>query len=146
MLRIYTDNKNLTYNVFNAHRLLRWILILEEYVPDIEYIKGEKNIVIYALSGLPIKDNKETTEKSTYQKEIVSEINYIEDIPEGALLIIFQLIQKYQRAEPIITYKYKDGTYHKGYFRGDNNIDLKLITCKDNIDIPSKLQSYVLHW
>ena len=42
--------------------------------------------------------------------------------------------------------KYKDGTYHKGYFRGVSNIDLKLITCKDKIVIPSKLQSYVLHW
>ena len=42
--------------------------------------------------------------------------------------------------------KYKNGTYHKGYFCGGSNIDPKLITCKYNIVNPSKLQSYVLHW
>ena len=36
--------------------------------------------------------------------------------------------------------------YHKGSFRGGSNFDLKLITCNDNIVIPLKLQSYVLHW
>ena len=41
---------------------------------------------------------------------------------------------------------YKNGTYHKGYSHGVSNGDLKLIMCKDKIVIPSKLQSYVLHW
>ena len=31
-------------------------------------------------------------------------------------------------------------------FRGGGNIDLKLITCEDNIVNPSKLQSCVLNW
>ena len=42
--------------------------------------------------------------------------------------------------------KYKGGTYHKFYFRGGSNNDLSLLTCEDKIFIPSKLQSYVLHW
>ena len=42
--------------------------------------------------------------------------------------------------------RYKNGMYHKGYFRGGSNDNLKLIMCKDRIFIPSKLQSYVLHW
>ena len=42
--------------------------------------------------------------------------------------------------------KYKYGTYHKGYFRGGSNIDINLITCKDKFVIPSKLQSYIVHW
>ena len=37
-------------------------------------------------------------------------------------------------------------TDHKVLFCGQNNIILKLITYKDHILIPSKLQSYVLHW
>ena len=56
------------------------------------------------------------------------------------------MIQKYQREEPSITANYKDGTYHKGYFRVGSNIDIKIKTCKDKIDIPSKIQSYVVHW
>ena len=42
--------------------------------------------------------------------------------------------------------KHKDGTYHKGYFCGGSNINIILITSKDKTVIPSKLQSYVLHW
>ena len=41
--------------------MLRWRLILEEYSPDIEYIKGEKNIAADALSRLPNNGNQETT-------------------------------------------------------------------------------------
>ena len=37
-LQIYTDHKNLTCKNFNTDRVLRWILILEKYGPDIEYI------------------------------------------------------------------------------------------------------------
>ena len=40
-LRIYIYHKNLTHKKINTDRVLRWRLILEEYVPDIEYIKGE---------------------------------------------------------------------------------------------------------
>ena len=54
--------------------------------------------------------------------------------------------KKYQWEEPRITDRYKDGTYLKNSFCGGSNIDLKLITCKDKIVIPEKLQSYVLHW
>ena len=76
----------------------------------------------------------------------MSEINDIEEIPEGTFPINLKLIQNHQWSEPSITAKYKDGKYHKGYFRGLSNTDLKLITCKDKIGIPSILQSYVVHW
>ena len=32
---------------------MRWRLLLEEYGPEIEYIKGPKNVVTDALSRLP---------------------------------------------------------------------------------------------
>ena len=43
---IYTDNENITCNSLNTNIVLIWRLILEEYGPDIEYVKGEKNIVV----------------------------------------------------------------------------------------------------
>ena len=46
------------------------------------------------------------------------------------------MIKKYQRLEPSITDKYKDGTYQQVSFHGGVNIDLKLKTCKDKIVIP----------
>ena len=76
----------------------------------------------------------------------MSEINDIEEIPEGTFPINLKFIKTYQRLEPSIITKYKDGTYQKGSFCGGSNFDLKLITCKDKIVIPSKLQSYVAHW
>ena len=75
----------------------------------------------------------------------MSEINKIEELPEDTFLINIKLIQKYKQEEPIVMAKYKDGTYHEGYFRGGINLDINLITCKDKIFIPSILQSSVLH-
>ena len=48
-----------------TNRLLRWRLIIKEYGTDIEYIKGEKNIVTDGLSRIPINGNQDTTQKST---------------------------------------------------------------------------------
>ena len=66
----------------------------------------------------------------------MSKINDIKEIPEGTFPINLNLIQKYQRSEPGLIAKYKNGTYHKGSFCGGINIDIKLIMCKDNISIP----------
>ena len=66
ILRIYTYDKNLTQK--NTEIVLRWILILEEYGSNIEYIKCERNIVAEALSRLPLNSNQKTTQESTYKK------------------------------------------------------------------------------
>ena len=77
---------------------------------------------------------------------MVSEIDNIKEIPDGNFPINLTLIQRHQRVEPSLMAKYKDGTYHKSPFRGIISNNLSLITCEDNIVIPSKLQSYVLYW
>ena len=69
-------------------------------------------MLVDALSRLPLNGNEETTQKSTYQNEILSEINDIEELSEGTFTISLKLIQIYQRAKPIIIAKYKNGTYH----------------------------------
>ena len=90
-------------------------------------------MVADALSRLPLNGNQETTQKSTYQKGIVSEINDIKNCLK--VLYLFFNDPKCQQEEPSIISKYKDGTYHKGSFCGIINTDLKLITGKDNIVI-----------
>ena len=58
----------------------------------------------------------------------MSEINDIEELPEGTFPINLKLIQKYQRLEPRTLDKYGNGMYQKGPFRGGSNIYIGLIT------------------
>ena len=76
----------------------------------------------------------------------MSEFNDTKELSEDIFPINTQLIDQYQRKDPILGDKYKMSTYKKGYFRGGSNIYLNLILCKDNIVIMSILQNYVLHW
>ena len=51
-IMVYTNHKNVTYNFLNTERVMRWRLILEEFGPELKYIKGENNVVANALSHL----------------------------------------------------------------------------------------------
>ena len=42
-IQVYIDHKNLTYKAFNTERAMRWRFILEEYGPELIYIKGKHN-------------------------------------------------------------------------------------------------------
>ena len=41
-ITVYTDHKNLTHKMFNTERVMSWCLIIEEFGPELKYIKGEK--------------------------------------------------------------------------------------------------------
>ena len=138
-LKIYTDHKNLACRNFNTDRLLRWRLILEEYSPDIEYIKGEKNIAADALSRLPNNGNQETTHEKTYTKETMPELYDNEELPEGMFTLSFNLIDRCQREEPFLPEKLKCIEFTKGSFRGGRNT-IYIKTYKDKIVIQQKLQ------
>ena len=58
-ITVYTDHKNLTYKFFNTERVMRWRLILEEFGPELKYIKGENNVVADTLSRLEMSDNQD---------------------------------------------------------------------------------------
>ena len=90
--------------------MLRLIIILGEYVPYIEYIKGEKNTLAYALSILTINRNQDTTQESTYKNEIVSKVNDTEELADGILPMTLKLIVHYQQKYPILKAKYNMGT------------------------------------
>jgi RNase H-like domain found in reverse transcriptase len=49
----HTDHANLTYKNFNSDRVMRWRLFMQEYYPDLQYVKRENNVVANALSCLP---------------------------------------------------------------------------------------------
>ena len=53
-IRVYLDHKNLVHTVTSSQlqQVMRWRLILEEFGPDKQHIKGEDNIVADAISRL----------------------------------------------------------------------------------------------
>jgi hypothetical protein len=58
---VFTDHKNNTFNNLNASgRVLRWLLLLEEYGVTFEYFprKKQKNVVADTLSRLDIDSLK----------------------------------------------------------------------------------------
>ena len=54
-ITVFTDYKNFVHEseLKSSQRVIRWRLLLEEYGPEIVYIKCHKNIVTDALSRLP---------------------------------------------------------------------------------------------
>jgi hypothetical protein len=65
-IKVHTDHENLTYKNFNSDRVMRWRLHIEEYYPDLHYIKGTHNVVADALSCLEIKKPFEDTQESFF--------------------------------------------------------------------------------
>ncbi len=53
-INVYTDHKNLTWDGLSltSDRVARWRILLEEYAPEIIYIKGIHNTVADAISQL----------------------------------------------------------------------------------------------
>ena len=92
-ITVYTDHKNLTYKSFNTERLMQWRLILEKFGPELEYIKGENNVVTDALSCLEMSHNQEIlniSELFGYDEE---------DLTDSAYPICYHNISKAQKTD-----------------------------------------------
>jgi hypothetical protein len=67
-IKVYTDHKNLTRDALRlaSDRVYRWWLLLEEYAPEIIYIKGIHNTVADAISRLEYDPKLNTTNEYTH--------------------------------------------------------------------------------
>ena len=67
-IMIYTDHKNLTRDALGltSDRVYRWRLLLEEYAPQIIYIKGIHNTVADAVSRLDYDPQLNKTNEYTH--------------------------------------------------------------------------------
>ena len=142
-IKVYTDHRNLTYKNFNTARVMRWRLAIEEYAPELIYIKGEKNVVADALSRLATKEDP------LPNIEFISEQFGFDnkDLPKEMYPLKFQTISKYQEKDAALMKKLAtDKTYELTTFHGGENKEIELITKEEKIVIPQKLQRRIVEW
>src|SRR5688500_7803079 len=137
-IRVYTDHENLTQKKFNSDRVMRWRLYIEEYSPDLQYVKGENNVVADALSQLDMEPDPNPTEaliteemRSDWYCYAKEEMNY-DSHPlsyqqlENAQLTDKQLMESLKLAES----PYQYHSFHGG------GTTRQLICVKDKIVVP----------
>jgi len=146
-LVVHTDDKNLTYTKQNTERVMRWHLLIEEYGPELVYIKGANNHVAGALSRLETTD--ETKPLSEMNQQELAEVFAIDkaDFPTDASPISYRVLAQHQNKYKSLLSKIKTKQPNyaiQAYHGGGRSQDL--ITFKDKIVVPSSLQSRVIEW
>jgi transposase InsO family protein len=144
-IEVHTDHKNLTCKGFNTERVMRWRLLLEEYGPDLKYIKGEDNIVADALSRLGMT-SPETNE--IFSLERMSELFAAteNDVPSAYPLSLPHLAkeqgkEKALRAKAIAQPNvYTKKTIH----HGDKSYEI--VMKNEKIVVPKTLQKRAVEW
>jgi RNase H-like domain found in reverse transcriptase len=58
LIAVHTDHKNLLYQKMSTDRIIQWRLLIEEFGPTFQHIKGEKNVIAHALSRLDADFNE----------------------------------------------------------------------------------------
>ena len=142
-ITVYTDHRNLTYKNFNTNRVMRWRLAIEEYGPELIYIKGEKNVVADALSRLATKD------ESNNNLEFISDQFGFDDqdLPANMYPLKFSTIARYQEQDKSLMEKLThDNKYRLTSFHGGENKEIDLITKDEKIVIPEALQERIVQW
>ena len=119
---------------------MRWRLILEEFGPELKYIKGENNVVANALSRLEMSDNQEILN--------ISELYGYDDkdLPDSAYPICYHDIAKAQKTDAKLQQKLVS---HKDYtldtFHGSDQ-NHGLIFRNKKICLPTALQKKTVDW
>ena len=143
-IRIYTDHKNLCYKNFNTNRVLRWRLLLEEFGPELHYIKGERNVVADALSR---QDLHPTPPTNSLQELFGLSQDESFTLPPHAYPLRFQTIDRAQRQDSALLSLIKKGTpgYHLKTFHGGGKA-IDLICHHGKISMPQALQKRTVQW
>ena len=119
---------------------MRWPLILEEFGPELKYIKGEHNFISNALSRLEMSDNKEILNISeTYGYDDA-------DLHDSAYPIRYHDIAKAQKTDAKTKQKLVSHKYYTldTFCGGDQNH--RLICQNIKTCLPASLQKKTADW
>ena len=119
---------------------MHWRLILEEFGPELKYIKGENNVVTNALSRLEISPNQEILN--------ISELYGYgdEDLPDSAYPIRYHDIAKAQKTDSKLQQKLVSNKYYTlDTFCGGYKYHF-LIFQNNKICLPAALQKKTVDW
>jgi RNase H-like domain found in reverse transcriptase len=144
-IKVYTDHQNLTYTNFNTERVMGWRLIIEEFSPELIYLKVERNIVADTLSRLALQNSDVPSTK-------MHDLHYLakhfaledDDLPDDAFPVHYKLIAQHQNKQKdlFIKLKNQDGYHLKSFCGGGKKRTLNC--CKEKIVIPMMLQRHVV--
>ena len=144
-IKVHTDHENLTYKTFNSDRVMRWRLYIEEYSPDLQYIKGEHNVVADALSRLEIMDTpfEDTQESFLGLMECFAKKPEVSDFHP----LNYRHLQIAQDKDKTMLkiLKMENTQYVLKDFHGGGKT-ISLICYKEKIVIPALLQRHVIMW
>ena len=121
---------------------MRWRLILEEYLPDLQYIPRKQNIVADTLSRLD-KTNKEL-QMHEMPKTFGMEDN---ELPQYVFPLKYSRIERHQKQDAALQKKaLEHPSYTLKLFCGGNRTAHKLIVKNNKIVVPKDLQQQVVQW
>lgn len=137
-IKVYTDHKNITCKSFNTNRVMRWRLIIEEYGPELIYIKGTQNIIADALSRLD-KSQLEVSDKTL--SDLFATTPTLLEFP-----FTYKNIHKEQQKDrSLLQVASSDSTYSVKQFHGGGKTR-HLIVRQDKIVLPRSLQMQCVKW
>ena len=153
-VKIYTDHKNLTYKQFNTDRVMRWRLLIEEYGPEIIYVKGLDNVAADALSRLSLSGLPTENDPETFDESFVSNVELAEryDVAldradVGSMPLSYKMLRKYQNRDASVSDQISAKKLHTQSFRGAGGKQIDLAcTSQGKIYVPKPLRKHVIEW